>query len=68
MNLGRSFMPGAWAYLVGPGKKVLIWHQIREIKDQGLRNQLLAFLIIQGRSCEVLNQSHSSGDGKEGTG
>ena len=66
MNLGRPFLPGVWAFQVGPGKKVLIWHQIREGRYQGLRNQLLDVLIIQGRGHEVLNKNCSNSKAKEG--
>lgn len=66
MNLGRAFMPGVWAFQVGPRNKVLIWHQIREGRDQGLKNQLVAILIIQGRGSKVLNKSPSSSNTKKG--
>lgn len=66
MNLGRPFLPGVWTFQVGPGKKVLIWHQIREGRYQGLKKYLLDILIIQGRGCEALNKNYSNSKLKEG--
>lgn len=38
MNLERAFIPGVWSLWVGPRKKVLMWYQIREGREQGLKN------------------------------
>lgn len=34
MNLGKASMPGVWACQVGPGKRILIWHQIKEEENR----------------------------------